>query len=73
MSWRSEKGYSAAGARPPQLDYLKMFFLNAMISYIKEGSMFLEGFSHSVSTNYRSYNIHILMANSDYNSSDLFN
>ena len=26
MSWSSDKGYSAAGARPPQLDYFKMYF-----------------------------------------------
>ena len=26
MSRRSDKGYSAAGVRPPQLDYFKMYF-----------------------------------------------
>ena len=37
MSWRSDKGYSAAGARPPQLDSFKMYFFlkGAMISFIK--------------------------------------
>ena len=36
MSWRSDKGYSAAGARAPQLDYFKMyFFKGAMISFTK--------------------------------------
>ena len=30
MSWRSDKGYSAAGAQQPLLDYFKMYFFKVL-------------------------------------------
>ena len=34
MSWRSDKGYSAAGAQQPLLDYFKMYFFKCYDIFI---------------------------------------
>ena len=32
MSWRSDKGYSAAGTQQPLLDYFKMYYFKSASS-----------------------------------------
>ena len=45
VSWRLDKGYSAAGARSPQLGYFKMFFYCNNIFYkVQFNGFFLEGY-----------------------------
>ena len=34
MSWRSDKGYSAAGTQQPLLDYFKMYYFKSAMIFL---------------------------------------
>ena len=50
MSWRLDKGYSAACARPPQLEYFKMFcfFYVQRYPFVDKELFFPRNFYHQI-------------------------